>query len=61
MENLKALQASQSDKQMQEYRSGQDRQGFASLRAGMMFGCYRKQDANGGGDRDPLGISGFGD
>jgi len=46
VENLKALQASQSDKQMQEYRSGQDRQGFASLRAGMMFGCYRKQDAN---------------
>lgn len=46
VENRKALQASLSGKQMQEYRSDQGQQGFASLRAGMMFGCYRRQDAN---------------
>ena len=46
MENLKALQVSPSDKQTQEYRSDHGQPGFASLRAGMMFGCYRKQDAN---------------
>lgn len=46
VENRKALQASPGGKQMQEYRSDRAQQGFASLRAGMMFGCYRKQDAN---------------
>ena len=46
MENRKALQASPDGKPTQEYRSAQGQQGFASLRAGMMFGCYRKQDAN---------------
>lgn len=46
MENQKVLRMSQGGKQMQESHSDQGRQGFASLRAGMMFGCYRKQDAN---------------